>query len=175
MSKLFASTPETPSTPSAQAKKRISSKNRYFVAMAVLTAVIVVGALLIPPSAAAIPLNVDYAVGEKMVYGTTVTATIQIQNSSFLSDLLGEAGNQTAVINGESTIEVVSFDGQYYTLNQTVTTQLGDKPFHVLNYAEDEQNWLLTYMFDLGNVRRQFLTQPQPTKDILPSCLVNLR
>jgi hypothetical protein len=46
-------------------------KKLYVVAAIVAVAVIAV-ALLIPQGAATIPLNVDYEVGEKMVYDTTM-------------------------------------------------------------------------------------------------------
>ena len=65
------------------------------------------------PSRAFIPLDIDFKVGEKMVYDTTTTRTYTLEENS----------SQTSLPDVDSTkeiIEVTGYDGQSYTLNHTV-------------------------------------------------------
>lgn len=65
---------QTPSTP--KAPKRFGKK-RYTVTAAVIGVAVIVFALLITPGAAAISLNVNYTVGEKMIYSTITTISLK--------------------------------------------------------------------------------------------------
>ena len=80
---LFAASPETSSAaphPATLPTKRRLGKKLY-IAIAVVAIVIIAVAFFIPQGGATIPLNVDYVVGEKMVYDTTMTMTIQFRIS----------------------------------------------------------------------------------------------
>jgi hypothetical protein len=124
--KAHAIPSEKPSSPDQPAKRpsrfRRFGKKLYAVAAIVAVAVIAV-ALLVPQGAATIPLGVEYTVGEKMVYNTTETITTQTANSS----LPPESPWETSIDSTEI-VEVVDFDGEYYSLNHTVTSKLGNSP-----------------------------------------------
>ena len=77
-------------------------------------------ALLTPRGIAIIPLSVNYTVGEKMIYNTTETVTIQIDNPTISAGQMGGIPSTTS-FNSTESVEVVDFDGEYYTLNHTVT------------------------------------------------------
>jgi len=106
---FISSLPEQHSTSSK------SRKSLYAVLALVAVAVIAV-AFFIPKSSAAIPLGLNYQVGERLVYTTTETVTTPTGN-------ITKAGS----INSTSILEVVDFDGEYYTLNKTIEIPL-DKP-----------------------------------------------
>jgi len=81
---------------------------------------VIATALLTPRGIAIIPLSVNYTVGEKMIYNTTETMTTQVYNTTVAA---GQTGPTPSTIGYNSTesVEVVDFDGEYYTLNHTVT------------------------------------------------------
>ncbi|MCW4024798.1 MAG: hypothetical protein NWF01_07170 [Candidatus Bathyarchaeota archaeon] len=54
---------------------------KIYAAIALIAVVIIAVAFVIPQGVAAIPLNVEYTVGEKMAYDTTITATYETQNT----------------------------------------------------------------------------------------------
>jgi hypothetical protein len=132
-SKLDSVPSETPSAPSQPALRTSGSKRfgkkLYAVAAIVAVAVIAV-ALLVPQGAATIPLGVEYTVGEKMVYNTIETVTTQTANSS-----LPPEGPWETSINSTEIVEVTDFDGEYYSLNHTITAKLGNTPVSV-SYIE---------------------------------------
>jgi hypothetical protein len=113
---------ETPSAPNqhavtASGSKRFGKK-LYTVAGVIAIAVIAV-AFLIPQGAATLPLNVDYTVGEKMIYDMVENITSQ------RSDMATTEGKMALPPNTRTfyfmvTEEVVDFDGECYTLNHTV-------------------------------------------------------
>jgi hypothetical protein len=78
---------------------------------------------LVPQGAATIPLGVEYMVGEKMVYKTIETATTQTADNSLPPEDPWETS-----IDSTEIVEVVDFDGEYYSLNHTVTATLGHTP-----------------------------------------------
>ena len=49
----------------------------------------------------------------------------------YVSTESGSLGNNSMNMNSTSTLKVVSFDGEYYTLNHTITTAVLDHPFSV--------------------------------------------
>jgi hypothetical protein len=131
MLKLTSATPsENPElssqpTPESAGSKRLGKKI-YGVIAAVAIVVIVVGALLIPQGAASIPLTVNYVVGEKMVYNTTMNVNLNLGDTT----LPGESGlNNNESANGQIIIDVLGFNDPYYTLNQTVTMTADNIPF----------------------------------------------
>jgi hypothetical protein len=79
-------------------------KKLYAVATIIMIAVIAV-ALLIPQGAATIPLNVEYEIGEKMVYFITQAEILK---------------TDTTTSNVTDIVEVIDFDGETYTLNHTI-------------------------------------------------------
>jgi hypothetical protein len=153
MKTIYASTPESAPFPSQapQAEKRKRSKNIYLLVAGILTIVIIAGALFIPPTQAAIPLTVDYVVGEKMLYTTDISVGIQIQNSTLPSSFMDQATNTNLNVTSQQIIEVVSFDGQYYTLNHTTTMTIAERPFTVSLLEKMNKTGYSTYMIDLGN------------------------
>jgi hypothetical protein len=106
----------TPAAPNEISTGIKSSKKKCYALAVVITIAVVATALLIPQGLGnSIPLSLDYQVGEKMIYNTTEQVE-QNENS----------GNITST----SSLEVVDFDGEYYTLNHTITTIL-ESPFTV--------------------------------------------
>jgi hypothetical protein len=75
--------------------------------------VVVVAAVLLPQSIAVLSLNVDYVVGEKMVYDIVVIA----------SNPEGDSLTSTS----QQSLEVIDFDGENYHLNHTITLELLNK------------------------------------------------
>ncbi len=93
-----------------------SSKKKFYAIAAIIAIAVIATALLIPQGLGnSIPLNLDYQVGEKMIY----TTTEQVEQNT-------NSGNFTST----SSLEVVDFDGEYYTLNRTITTIL-ESPYTV--------------------------------------------
>jgi hypothetical protein len=126
--KLYSVPSETPSeqpTLPAPSRKRFGKK--LYAAIAVAVVAVIVVALLIPQGAAIIPLSVEYTVGERMVYDATQTMTMQISNST-IGSALGLGSNNTLTMNSTTTVDVVDFDGEVYTLNYTSTMNLLGKP-----------------------------------------------
>jgi hypothetical protein len=80
---------------------------------------VIATALLTPRGIAIIPLSVNYTVGEKMIYNRAETVTIQIYNTTTAAGQMGPIPGTTSYNSTES-VEVVDFDGEYYTLNHTV-------------------------------------------------------
>jgi hypothetical protein len=124
-------------------------RKKLYVVTAIVAVAVIVVALLIPQGTASIPLNVDYEVGEKMVYNTTMTMTYEDFNSTLISTGTGVL-NDTSV-NAKQTIEVIDFDGEYYTLNQTTTMMIGNKPFSVSILQKMDKTGCSTYLFNIGD------------------------
>ena len=148
------SAPSTPEQPVVQAssKKRFGKKI-YVAIVAIASIAVIVGALLIPQGAAIIPLNVTYVVGEKMVYNTFETLTYQGQGHTIASGQLGPLNGTT--INATQIIEVTDFDGEYYTLNHTITTATsivtGATPPPSFSYLEKiNKQGYSTYLISAG-------------------------
>jgi hypothetical protein len=136
---------------STGAGKRFGKK-LYVIAAVVAVAVIAV-ALLVPPGTATIPLNVNYEVGEKMVYDTTMTLSYQGLDSALTSDLMGALNDMS--VNAQQTIAVIDFDGEYYTLNQTTTMKMGGKPLSVSILQKMNKTGCSTYMFNAGGTEQE--------------------
>ncbi len=151
MTTCSTSVPDAPQLPTQgpdQGPQERHNRKRLFIAIAAVLAIgIVVGALLIPRGQSAIPLNVEYVVGERMVYGTSITANIP----SLPFGLLGLSNNSLTVTGGQ-TVDVVAFDGQYYTLNHTVNMKLADYPATAVSVIEKmNKTGYSTYIFEFGS------------------------
>jgi hypothetical protein len=86
-----------------------------------------------------------------MLYTTDISVGIQIQNSTLPSSFMDQTTSNNLNVTSQQTIEVVSFDGQYYTLNHTTTMTIADKPFTVSLLEKMNKTGYSTYMIDLGN------------------------
>lgn len=141
------SVPPPPLAEQSPQKRRRFPKKLFIVLAAVVTIIVVAVALFIPQGEASIPLNVDFVVGERMVYDTTVTASIPSSSLGLDSLLTGSLS-----VNGQQTIDVVDFDGEYYTLNHTATMELADYPTTTVSIIEKmNKTGYSTYIFDLGS------------------------
>jgi hypothetical protein len=100
----------------AKTKKRFTKK-LLIPLVAVTVIIVVIAALLVPAGSATIQLNVNYNVGEKMIYDTTDTTTLLNLPSSSNFQLK----NSTTTSTGQEIMDVLSFDGQTYTINDTIT------------------------------------------------------
>ena len=58
-------------------------------------------------------------------------------------------------ITEQQTIEVINFDGEYYTLNHTITMTLGDKPFSFSTLEKMNKTGYSAYIFNLGNTTQE--------------------
>jgi hypothetical protein len=122
-------------TPSAQnpAESTVTGRKwfgkKLYAAIAVAAIAVIAVALLIPQGAAIISLNVEYTVGERMVYDVTETVAMQISNSTMGSALGLGGSNNTLTMNSTTTVDVVDFDGETYTLNHTASMDLLGHPF----------------------------------------------
>lgn len=105
-----------PSTPqqAGNVSKRRFGKKLYIIAAAVLIIVIIPTFLFSNNSTATVPLSLNYKVGERMVYATSGSTTIQTYNQTN-----NIPSTRTTSSNSTMTITVLSFDGKTYTLNNT--------------------------------------------------------
>jgi hypothetical protein len=128
LNKLYAVSPDTPApAPSDPAPSTPKSSKRFrkkplIVMAAVVAVAIILIALVATPGVSAIPLNVEFVVGEKMVYTTDMSLSMNLGNSSLFN--IGSVSSSNSLsISGKKTVEVLDFDGQLYTLNSTSTLQ----------------------------------------------------
>jgi hypothetical protein len=125
---------------------------KIYAIIALIAVVIVAIALFIPQGAAAIPLNVDYTVGEKMAYETTITATYETQNTQPTANMQPITN---ATVYSTETIDVIDFDGEYYTLNHTHTFTLKDTPFSYSMTEKMNKTGYSTYILNLGSASQE--------------------
>ncbi|MDH5376663.1 MAG: DUF3108 domain-containing protein, partial [Candidatus Bathyarchaeota archaeon] len=136
-------------------------KKLYAVAAIVVIAVIAT-ALLTPRGAAIIPLTVNYTVGEKMIYNSTETVTIQAYNTTIAADQMGPTPN-TIICNSTETVEVVDFDGEYYTLNHTMTLILEQwDPISMSLVEKVNKTGFSSYFFSVGTQQLVFNASSDP-------------
>jgi hypothetical protein len=107
-----------PTAPKASSFKRYG-KIIVPVIVAVLIVILAV-AFFIPKGSATIPLTVNYVVGEKMAYDTTMTMQLNLGQPGTPIATYNDYLNQPITVNGQETIEVLSDDGDYYTLLHTM-------------------------------------------------------
>jgi hypothetical protein len=155
--KLFASSPELPPTneqsiSSSPVKRRWLGK-KFFALVAITAVAIIAIALFAPLGQAVIPLNVDYTVGEKMVYDSTITASYDNAPPATTGPSAIMPKNTT--INSQQTIEVTGFDGEYYTLNHTMTMNLNNKPISVSMIEKMNKTGYSAYLLNLGSTQQE--------------------
>jgi hypothetical protein len=135
---------------------------------AVVAVAVIVSALLIPHGAAEIPLNVNYAVGEKMIYNTVSSGTFENNNSTIASKI-PSSNNMT--LTEEDRIEVVGFDGDSYTLNHTMA--LNDMPMTFSTLEKMNKTGYSTYIFSLGNTTQEVPNTSVTSSSYLAQLLSN--
>ncbi len=166
--KLFANSSELPSSaeqPIQQAKNKRFGK-KFYAVMAVIAVVVIVSALFIPQGAATIPLDVNYTVGEKMIYDTTLTMTFN-SSSTTLGSALSSLMPNTTSVNAQQTIEVISFDGENYLLNHTTTMTFLNKPVSVSILEKMNKTGYSTYLFNIGNTQQEIPSSGSTSKSYL--------
>ncbi len=152
---LFAVPPETsPSTeaPKIQPAKRRWLGKKFSVLAAVIAIAIVSVALFVPPGQSVIPLNVDYTVGEKMVYDSTITSSFDNAPSPSSST---DYSPKNATMSSQQTIEVTNFDGEYYTLNHTMTMNLSNRPISISMIEKMNKTGYSAYLLNLGTSQQE--------------------
>ena len=124
---IFADPQEMPSLPQQPASNSFRSKRfgrKLYALGAVVIVIIVVTAFLFSNGTAeAIPLSLNYEVGERMVYVTSGVVTIQRYNAT--ND---KTATETMNTNSSLSLDVVSFDDETYTLNNTITLDIQGRP-----------------------------------------------
>jgi hypothetical protein len=166
-----------PPPPLEQSPAAPQNKKRWFgkktlALVAVIAAVVVVVALFIPPGTAVIPLNVDYVVGEKMVYDTSISVSYQMDNSS-LSSAYSGLSQQPVSVNGQQTIEVMDFDGEFYYLNHTTNMDILGSPVSFSIMEKINKTGYSTYMLNLGSTQQE-ISADGLTSDSYLAQLLNL-
>jgi hypothetical protein len=131
----------------AKGSRRVGKKLFVLIATVIVVAVIA-GALLIPQGAASIPLNVNYTVGEKMVYNTSTVLSLNVDNSTIPLSSLSSAN---ITVSGTETVEVLSFDGEFYTLNVTSALTQGSIPFTSSIIQKMNKTGYSTFLVNLGS------------------------
>ena len=153
--KIKALLPDTPNSPSQPASNQSGfkrfGKKPYAAVIAIVAIAIIAVAFFIPQGQATIPLNVDYVVGEKMVYDTTVTLGLDLGTP--LNTQLNTSNSTN--INAQQTIEVMSFDGENYLLNHTMTMTVLNKPVSFSMTEKMNKTGYSTYFLDLGSIQQQ--------------------
>jgi hypothetical protein len=135
---------ETP--PQLPAKRSYLFGKKTLAAIAIIAAVVIAVALFIPRGTAVIPLNVNYVVGEKMIYDTTVTGAYDFGDPG-----LGFVVPSNTSFSPKQTMEVMDFDGQYYTLNHTTTMGVGNNSYSYSILEKVNKTGYSSYFFSFGN------------------------
>ena len=150
-------------TPDKQASNHSGFKlgKKVILIIAVVAIAVIVIALLIPQGAASIPLNVNYTVGEKMVYTTSESLAMKVSNST-LPGTEGYPTNNNLTIPGTETMEVLSFDGEIYTINNTITMTEGNIPFSFSTTEKMNKTGYTTSLLNLGNTSEE-IPETSPT------------
>ena len=137
--------------PSIAESRRLGKK--LYITVGVIVALITVSlALMIPQGGAVIPLNVDYAVGEKMVYDSTIIGSYDNYASASGSSAFMP---KNTTINSQQTIEVTGFDGEYYTLNHTMTMNLSNRPISFSMIEKMNKTGYSAYLLNLGSSQQE--------------------
>lgn len=124
-------TPSAPSTVNVTRRKRFGK--RLYALFGVIAVAVIAVALLIPQGAATLPLNVEYAVGEKLIYETVETITNELSNTS--TEGMPTLPSRSVTLSWVVTEEVVGFDGEFYVLNHTMNSEIQGKQ-HSLSFLQ---------------------------------------
>jgi hypothetical protein len=121
---MFITAVTSPSTTekSTSTNKKLNGKKAVLIPAFAVTVIVVV-ALLLPQGAAIIPLDVNYVVGEKMVYQINQEITMLDSDRAFTN------APANTIFNSTCTVEVKGYDGEFYTLNRTYVFTSETKPF----------------------------------------------
>jgi hypothetical protein len=132
-------------------KEKISRKKILLSLFAIVAIAAITATLMIPPGAATLPLEVNYIVGEKMVYDETMTGTFEYGNSVLPTEnpILPNGFNYGMT----QTIEVTAFDGEFYTLNLATTTNSEGKQYNSSLILKMDKTGYSAYLFDLGGTQ----------------------
>lgn len=114
--------PAQPETSSAPPKRSTLKLKIALLARILIVAVVAVG-FFASPGEATIPLSVTYQVGEKLVYDATISVEMKAYGGPSESPQTGLNPGKLST-NATMVTDVLSFDGQTYTLNQTTTIDL---------------------------------------------------
>ncbi len=144
--KLRAFASKTPNDQLSHSGAKRFGKKPYVIVIAVIAIGVIAGALLVPQGAASIQLSVNYMVGEKMAYTTVMTGTFESYNSTSSSQSISPRNFTSSA---SDIIEVVDFDGEYYTLNHTMALNDMQKSFSMLEKMSKTGYSL--YVFNLGS------------------------
>jgi hypothetical protein len=171
---IFRAVSPQPTNPAEQQASAPTGLKRFgkklYVILAVIAIAIIAAAFFIPQgTTATIPLSVDYAVGEKMVYDSTITMTIDSGN---LGALLNHNSTEpkTTNIDSQQTIEVMSFEGENYLLNHTTTMTALGRPFSYSMTEKMNKTGYSTYLLNMGGTE----TEVSPTSVTSDSYLAQL-
>ena len=148
-----------PNQPAVKTRKFKRSKKLYSLITAIILIVVIVGVLLIPQGSATIPLTVNYHVGEKMVYATTDSITYTVANSILPPGNDGLTPNN-ATIPGQETTTVLSFDGEFYTMNDSFTSTIQNRPFSFSMLEKMNNSVYSAIIFNLGNSSEEIPSGP---------------
>lgn len=144
--------------------RRFGKKIYALIPLAI--AIIIAIPLLIPQGAAAIPLTADYQVGEKMVYTTTIAGSFDGQNVTL------PATNNTK-IESTQTIDVIGFDGEYYSLNHTTTMLLNKKTISFSMLEKMNKTGYSTYVLNMGSNSQEIPNTSPTSSSYLTQLLSN--
>lgn len=144
-----------PTSESPPGRRRLVRKFLLVAAAAVI--IIILGvALLTPQGAATIPLNINYNVGEKMIYDADISVAMRGFN---LPNTTGIGLNQNSIsTNATIALEVLSFDGETYTLNNTTTMNLLGSTQSISMIQKINKTGFSTFMFNTPNQELSYNT-----------------
>ena len=148
-------------------KRKRFGKKVYALVAAVLVVIIVTAFMFSGGAAEAIPLSLNYQVGERMVYVSSGTMTTQRYNAT--ND---KTATETLKTNSSLILDVVGFDGETYTLNNTITVDVQGRIVSApittkVNKTSYARNFLyseaLTLIYNIANNSYDYekLTLPQ--------------
>lgn len=155
--KLLILAADLPQIPAPSASKGWLSKKKLLPILAAVIIIAIIAALMVPQGGAVISLDVDYVVGEKMVYDTTMTISAQMEGPAWPTTAPGQSSN-TITNTGQQSIEVVDFDGEYYHLNHTITMTLLNQPFSSSLIEKMNKTGYSTYLFSMGDTQIEIPT-----------------
>jgi hypothetical protein len=170
MKTVAAENPSLPNQQSSNQGMKHFGKKRYAVIAAAAAIVIIAAAFFIPQGGAIIPLNVDFVVGEKMVYDNTFT--ISLQGISGPSAVNRPNTTTTTSMNSEQTIEVLGFDGENYLLNHTITMTILGKSVNYSMTEKMNKTGYSTYLLNVGQSQTE-IPNSSPTSTSYLAQLLN--
>lgn len=96
-----------------------------------------------PPNVeATIPLSYNYSAGEEMTYNLTVGASTAVGQNSSISETFS--------------MEILSFDGENYTVNQTVTLSMNGSPMSFSVTEKVNKTGYITYLNGTAGLQQTY-------------------